>query len=441
MVRKKGLWLGLLVVLLLWPVSAVLADEPGLSADGGRIFVDEDVNLEPGETFSGDLGVINGNATVPQGSVVNGDLFVTNGNATIGGQVNGSAAVISGNLTLSQGGLVEKDSFVMTGNQDIAGQVNGSVSVMFGKLTLRSTAVVKGDVAVLSGELVREPGAQVQGQEVREIPLPNLPFIPERLKSPELPVLPALPAVPALPEKIPTPFSPAIPAHPGGAGSDFGRFVARVVAAGFFGILFIALGLLIVFIWPRPMQRVSDCIAAMPLQSFGLGLLTFLIAAVLEALAAVVMILIILVAAALISTIILIPVGILLILLSVLVMLPVPLALAAAMVMGWVSLAERVGRGAVKVLKAGQVQVLGATLVGLLITVALAAILWVAKPLCCAWPFIILLTSLGLGAVFHTRFGTQGCRPPAPPAAAALLPPEAMDEEAGRPDVMPPSTP
>jgi hypothetical protein len=440
-VRKKGLWLGLLVLFLLWPASAVLADEPGQNVDGGRIFVDEDVTLKPGETFSGDLGVINGNATVPQGSVVNGDLFVTNGNATIGGQVNGSVAVISGDLTLSQGGLVEKDSFVMTGNQEISGQVNGDVSVMFGKLALRSTAVVLGDVTVLSGELVREPGARVQGQELREIPLPKLPFFPEKLRAPELPAVPALPTLPEPSKLVPTPFPPALQAHPERAGSEFGRFVGRVVAATFMGLLFIALGLLIVFVWPRRMQRVSDCIAAMPLQSFGLGLLTFLIAAVLEALAAVLMILIILVAAALISTVILIPVGLLLIVLSVLVLLPVPLALAAAMVLGWVSLAELVGRGAVKVLRGGQVQALGATLVGLLITVSVAAILWVAKPLCCAWPFIILLTSLGLGAVFHTRFGKQSCRQSPPVTPAALLPPEAMDEEAGQPDIAPDSTP
>jgi len=441
MVRKKGLWVGLLVLLLLWPVSTVLADEHGEVANGGQIFVDEDVTLEPGETFSGDLGVFNGDLTVPQGSVVNGDVFVTNGNAEIGGQVNGSLAVISGDLSVSQSGLVRKDVFVMTGNEEIAGQVNGSVSVMFGKLTLRSTAVVQGDVTVLSGDMVREPGAQVSGQELREIPLPRLPFIQEKLQAPELPALPALPTIPKPSERIPTPFPPTVQAPPERAGSEFGHFVGRFVAATFMGLLFIALSLLIVFVWPRELQRVSDCIAAMPLQSFGLGLLTFLIAAVLEALAAVLMILIILVAAALISTVILIPVGLLLIVLSVLVLLPVPLALAAAMVLGWVSLAELVGRGAIKVLRGGRVQALGATLVGLLITVSLAAILWVAKPLCCAWPFIILLTSLGLGAVFHTRFGRQSCRQSPPVAPAALLPPEAMDEEAGQPDTAPPSTP
>jgi hypothetical protein len=218
-------------------------------------------------------------------------------------------------------------------------------------------------------------------------------------------------------------------------GSSFGQFVGRVLTAGFLSLIFVALGLFIVIVWPRATHRVSECVRAMPVQSFLLGLLSFLIAAVLEAFAAVAMIIIILIGAALISTVILIPVGLLLILLSVLVLLPVPLALVAGIVLGWVALAELVGRAAVKVLKAGYVRPLGATLVGLLITVPIAAVLWVVQPLCCAWPFVILLSSVGLGAVFHTRFGRQSCVQSKGAAEPELLPAAAMDEEAGEPDV------
>ena len=433
--RKKGLlWLGLLVVLLLLPAPAVFADDPGLHLDGGRIFVDEDVSLEPGETFSGDLGVFNGDLTVPQGATVNGDVFVTNGDVEIGGQINGSAAAISGDLSLAGGGLIKGDVFVMSGDQEIAGRVTGDVSVMFGDSRVRSTAVVDGDMVVLSGSLDREAGAQVRGQEIREIPLPNIPLIRERIAPPEVRT------VPEVPQRTPLPPSlPRLPTET--SGQQFGRFVGRVLAAGFFSLVFVALGVLIVFIWPRATHRVSDCIAAMPVQSFFLGLLAFLIALLLEALAMVLMILIILVAAALISTVILIPIGLVLILLSVLVLLPVPLALAGGMALGWVALAERVGRGVIKLLKAGYVRPLGATLVGLMVTVPIAAVLWVAKPVCCAWPFIILLTSVGLGAVIHTRFGTQSCRQAKPPTEPELLPAAAMDEEAGEPDVPPGGTP
>jgi hypothetical protein len=437
-VRKKGLWLGLLSLLLLLPASAVYADGHRQKVDGGRIFVDEDVSLEPGETFKGDMGIFNGDLTVPAGSSVNGDVFVTNGDAEIGGQINGSLAVISGDLSLRESGVVQSDVFTMSGAQEIAGRVGGDLSVMFGDSELLKSAVVQGDVVVLSGSLERETGAQVLGEELREVPLPELPFLRERLTEPDLPRVPEKPEKPETP-RIPTPQRPRVRVETPSRG--FGYHVGRVLTAGFLSLILVALGVLIVFVWPKATHRVSDCIAAMPVQSFVLGLLTFLIAAVLEALAMVLMILIIVVAAALISTVILIPVGLLLILLSALVLLPVPLALVAAMVLGWVSLAELVGQKVVKLLKAGQVQSLGATLVGLLVTVPVAAVLWVLKPVCCAWPFIILLTSVGLGAVFHTRFGKQSCRQSKPPAEQELLPAGAMDEEAGEPDLPPGGTP
>ena len=345
--RKKGLWLGVLLLLLLLPASAAFADGPSLTVDDGRIFVDEDVMLEPGEVIDGDVGIFNGDLSVPKGSVIKGDVFVTNGDVEVAGRIDGSLAVVSGDLTLEQGAVVDGDLFVMSGDHEVAGRVTGDLSVMFGDAELRDTAVVDGDLMVLSGRLERAAGARVGGEELSDIQLPNLPLIRERINPPELPDLPEIPEIPALPELVPqVPPVPRVRAET--PAQEFGRFVGRVVSAGFFSLVFIALGVLIVFIWPRPTRRVSECIAAMPVQSFVLGLLTFLIAAVLEAFALVLLILIILVAAALISTVILIPIGLLLILLSVLVLLPVPLALMGGMVLGWVALAELVGQ------KAGQ---------------------------------------------------------------------------------------
>lgn len=433
---KKGLWLGLLILLLLLPASTVLADGPEIRVESGRIFVNEDVQLEPGETFQGDLGIFDGSLTVPKGSTVNGDVFLTNGDAEIEGRINGSLAVVSGDLLLEESGEVQGDVFVMSGEEEVAGRVEGDLSVMFGGIRLKRTAEVQGDVVVLSGSMDREAGARVLGQELREIPLPPLPLLREQPRLPDLPeVTPIQPQVPRIEPTVPR-IQPAVPRmQVETPGSSFGRFVGRVLTAGFFSLIFVALGLLIVLVWPRATHRVSECIRAMPVQSFLLGLLSFLIALVLEAFAAVLMIVIILVAAALISTVILIPVGLLLILLSALVLLPVPLALVAGMVLGWVALAELVGRGVVKLLKAGYVRPLGATLVGLLVTVPIAAILWVVKPVCCAWPFVVMLASLGLGAVFHTRFGRQPCSQAKGIAQPELLPAEAMDEEAGEPDV------
>jgi cytoskeletal protein CcmA (bactofilin family) len=428
MMRKKGLWLGLLILMLLLPTAAVYADGPNIHLDGGQIFVEEDVSLKPGETVNGDLGIFDGDLTIPQSSSVNGDLFVINGDAMIAGQVNGSVAVVNGELTLTESSVVKGDTFVMSGDQQISGRVTGDLVSLFSELGLRQSAIVQGDVSILSGSMEREAGAQVLGDAVRDITLPELPFIRERLRVPsEAPrvTVPDVPPVPRLPREV--------------GGWRFGSLVGRIASAGFLSLILIALGMLIVLIWPRPARKVSKCISAMPVQSFALGLLTFLIAAVLEALAMVLMILVILLAAALISTVILIPVGLLLVLLSVLLLLPVPLALVGGMVLGWVALAELLGRKLLHLLKSTSVRPLGATLLGLLITIPVAAVLWVAKPVCCAWPFVILLTSVGLGAVIHTRFGRQDCRQSPSPDAEELLPVEAMDDEAGLPD-MPPDT-
>ena len=443
--KQRLLWLGLLALLSLWPVATVFADEPVFQFDGGRIFVDEDVVLGPTEIFEGDLGVLNGDLTVPAGSTVNGDVFVTNGDAEIAGLVNGAVAVISGDLSLAESAQVQGDVFGMSGDQEIAGHVGRALSLLFGDLALRSTAVVGGDLVVVSGNYERAPGAQVLGNEMPEVSLPNIPAIPQ---IPNLPNLPSVPQIPELP-KIPTiPELPESPQMPGATpapwpglvrpegdsfGHRVGQFVGRTFVAGFLGLIFVGLGVLIALIWPRATRRVSECIAVLPAQSFGLGLLTFLIALGLEALAAVLMILIILVAALLIGTVILIPLGLLLLVLSGLVLLPVPLALAGAVVLGWVSLADLIGRKVLGVFRVTEVKPLPAVLVGLLITVGLVAILWILKPLCCGWPFLTLLTSVGLGAVFHTRFGTQGCRQ-SMQAQSGPLPVEAMDQEVGEPD-------
>lgn len=411
--------MGMLLLLVLWPAQAA-ADGPVVQVDGGRIFVDEDVRLEPGETFDGDLGILDGNLTLPQGSIVNGDVFVTNGDAQVAGRVEGSLAVISGRLTLSESGRVEGDLFGVSGAADVAGRVGGDASWMFGNAELRSSAVVEGDVMVVSGRLERQAGARILGEELPDVRLPDLPLLRERLGRVEAPELP----------RVETP-QPRVWRQQT-AGQRLADFVGRAVGTGLTGLLFIGLSLLIVLVWPRATHRVAECITQLPVQSLGLGLLTFLLAAVLQSLALMLMILLIVVAAALIGTVILIPIGLLLILVSLFLLLPVPLALAAGMVLGWVGVAQVIGHKVAQLLRIRQPSALGVVLLGLLVTVPVAALLWVLKPLCCAWPFIILLTSLGLGGVFHTRFGRQPCRTGA--VESEPLPPEAMDEEAGKPD-------
>lgn len=429
--KRKCLWWGIAIVLLLWPVVPAFAEGPLPGSGDGQFFVDENVTLQPGETFSGHLGILNGNLDMPQGSTVIGDVFITGGDATIAGRVSGNLAVIGGHLDLAEAGSVSGDVFATGGTHEVAGHVDGNLSVFFGSLTLRSTALVGGDLLVTPGAVDRAAGAQVLGNEVQSLTNPKLPFLRQQPEG--APGVMPVPT-PQVPRVVP-PSTLQLPASPGESfGQRLGHFLGRSLVGMFLGLLFIAVGVLIAVILPRATRQVTDCIAVLPIQSFGLGLLTFLIAAGLEAVAGVVVILIILLGALLVGTVILIPIGILLMLLSWLVLLPVPLALVGGMVLGWVAMAQLIGQKVLHALRIHSTAPVGAVLVGMVITVAIAVVLWIVRPLCCAWPFVILLTSMGLGAVFHTRFGTRRCGPGRAKATSEALPPEAMDQETGQPD-------
>ena len=224
-----------------------------------------------------------------------------------------------------------------------------------------------------------------------------------------------------------------------------GRLIGRTLGAVLMTLGLLAVGTLVVVIWPRQTRQVADCIGALPLQCLGMGLLTFLIAAGLEVLAALLLAVISVVAAALMATVILIPVGLLLILLGGLLLVVVPLVLAAAMLFGWVALADLVGQKVLKALKVQNVTPLGAIVVGLLATIWLPVLLWLVQSCCLAWPVMILLTSFGLGAVILTRFGTRPCQSTrtnlAAPSPSQPVPVEEMDQEAGQPDGPPAQTP
>lgn len=454
--KRSMLLLGALVLLLLLPAGAAFAQGPTGGSDGGQAFTKQDVTLGPGETFNGDLSVIDGNLSMAEGSSVLGDVFVTKGNASIAGEVSGNAAVVGGKVILAGSGEINGDLFALGGEHDLAGQVKGDVSILFGETVLRSSAVIRGDLLAAPGDLTREEGSRVSGQVVTRLGASSESpgTVPGQL--PEATVV--VPATPREPGEAPPIDEPLPWAEPKGLGDRLARFAGRLLSAMLFTLLVIGVGVLIVLVWPRPTKRVDECIATLPGQSLGLGLLTFLLAAGLEVVAVFVMVMVILAGALLMATIILIPVGLLLILLSGLVLLPVPLALAGGVLLGWVGLAEIIGRKLLDGLHARDASQLAQVLLGLLVTLVPAVILWLIQPWCCGLPFVTILTSIGLGAVFHTRFGTRACENETPflepdrlPIAGAVdepiperavlepdsLPADAMEEEVGLPDAAP----
>ncbi len=89
---------------------------------------------------------------------VTGGSFVLRANETIEGDL----VVLGGSATLETGARVEGDINVAGGSADIGGTVTGDVNVLGGSIKLRSSAVVEGGTQVLGGSIDREEGATVR---------------------------------------------------------------------------------------------------------------------------------------------------------------------------------------------------------------------------------------------------------------------------------------
>lgn len=113
--------------------------------------------------------VFSSNLTVGSGDVYDGDVTVLAGNTSVerGGRIDGNLNVLSGNVEVHTGGVVEGNISALSGNVWIAGEVGGDVAAMSGNIELTDSAVVAGDVSIVSGDLLRAPGAVVEGEVVR----------------------------------------------------------------------------------------------------------------------------------------------------------------------------------------------------------------------------------------------------------------------------------
>lgn len=165
-------------------VDAVAGD---LLAAGGRVAVERDVGS--------DVALIGGDVVV-QGSIGE-DLRAAGGQVRIEGRVGGDAHVAGGRVTIGRsaaiagsawiaGGEVEvfgrlsSGSEVRAGHAVLAGEVDGDLLVEAETIELQSGARIKGKLTYASAQpLVRDPGARIDGGEVRQA-LPERPGTPQR---------------------------------------------------------------------------------------------------------------------------------------------------------------------------------------------------------------------------------------------------------------------
>ncbi len=280
------------------------------------------------------------------------DEVVFGGSYTLeeGETQNGDLVIMAGTATLEEGSTVNGDVVLMGGTVRGDGVINGNLVGMGGTITLGEMAVVNGDLVAMGTTVNRDEGAQVSGEVIQNF---SFPFH--------------------------FPFSPEAPQKPSGPKVDFSPVIGAV---WFFFRMFIwaALAVLAMIFFIQQAERVASAALDQPVITGGVGLVT----AILTPLALL----------ALIITILLIPVALILV-----------LVLAAAWILGWVSLGLFVGRRIAKMLDQEWAPALAAGVGTLILYFVLAGFQKIVP--CVGWLPRSLVGLWGLGAVLITLFGTR----------------------------------
>jgi len=374
---RKLLLALLLAVLLLSVATPALADEEG----PGKFRLFGDIYVPAGQIIYGDVATIFGNITVD--GTVTGDVVAVFGNVTVNGESHRSVAAIIGTVTANR---VPLDLITIVGKVTVNQEVGRDVVAVVGSVNLQPNSVVRRDVTVVVGSIHRGEGAQVLGNttlvagssEGFEVggPLPTLPPLPTLGPLPTLRPLPTLPPLPHVEVQM--------------RGQDaLFRFFVRLVQAGLFTLVMAALALLAGALFPKHLVVTRDTIHTNALVSFGVGLLTLIVAALLT-----VPLLITCIGPFLMWA-----------------------AIFVASIFGLAALGLWVGERLLGAFRA-KAEPLVAIGLGTLIIVGVLAFLGAIPFInCFSWLFWVVMESLALGAVITSRFGTM------PPLARTWVPP------------------
>ena len=331
----KLLPLMLLLALLILPTSAVHAR--GLSGRllDGRVIFGDNFTLQSGDTLQGDLVVFGGNVTVEEDATIEGDAVVIGGNVTLDGIVEGSMVIIGGSTHMGE------------------------------------SAVVESDLVTIGGSLSRDPGSEVEGDVVTNVPAPDI-RIPD-IQVPRVPDVPDVPNPPS-PPNINFDFNPI---------GNFFQMFGTAIAVSLLAML------ASLFLQPQ-IERVSQVVVGQPVIAGSFGLLTGVLAP---------FVLVILV-----ITLILIPVAVL-----------AAAVLALAWLFGLIAVGTEVGERFTRAINQTWAPPLSAGMGTFLMMIVVGGIGMIP---CIGWLAPFLLALLGTGAVVLTIFGTQNYPrvvAPAPP--------------------------
>jgi hypothetical protein len=309
----------LLLALLILPTSAVYARGSSGGLLDGRVIFGDNFTLESGDTLTGDLVVFGGNVEIEADGIVQGDMVVIGGNVTLDGIVSGSTVIIGGSTTMSE------------------------------------TAVVKGDLVTVGGSLTRDPGSEVEGEVITNIPAPDI-----RIPDVQVPDAPNPPSPPQPYERIVSSFI------------NIGQLLLLI-------LLVTGLAMLTSLFLQPQIERVSQAIIGQPVIAGSVGLLTGVMSPLIFVIMAI--------------TIILIPVVVI-----------AAAALALAWLFGMIAIGSEVGERFTRAINQTWAPPLTAGMGTFLMMVVVGGIGMIP---CVGWLATSLVALLGVGGVILTLFGTQ----------------------------------
>ena len=265
--------------------------------------------------------------------------------------------VFGGTVMIEEGAEVYGDIVLFGGSLTINGEVNGEVALIGGAAILGEESLIDGDLTLISATLHRADGAEVTGEISYSVAGDNDGQI----------VIPQIPGVPEIPFVQQEPL--VLYNNPlWVAGGVLGRSFAMALLA-----------MLVALFLAEPTKRVGEAITAQPAVAGGLGFLTVIFSPV------VILVLMI--------TVLLIPVGVVAI-----------LAIMAALLYGWIALGFEVGERFTKMINQEWQLPLTAAFGTWLLTIITAAFDLIP---CIGWLVPFLITTLALGGVIISRFGSQ----------------------------------
>ncbi len=309
----KLVTLMLLLALLFLPTSAVYARGFSSGLLDGRVIFGDNFTLKSGDTLTGDLVVFGGNVAIEEGAKVQGDMVVFGGNVVLDGTVNGEAVIIGGSMTMGD------------------------------------TAVVQGDLVTVGGSLSRDPGSEVKGEIVTNIPVPDI----------QIPDMPSPPS----PPNVNFDYNPL---------GNFLQMLGTTIAVSLLAML------ASLFLQPQ-IERVSQAIVGQPVIAGSIGLLTGVLAPFVFVILAV--------------TIILIPVVVL-----------AAAALAFAWLFGLIAIGTEVGERFTRAINQTWAPPLTAGMGTFLLMIVVGGIGMLP---CIGWLASSLVALIGIGGVVLTLFGSQ----------------------------------